>query len=157
MRKPNEELKVEVKNYYKSQKEYSKDYDSKVDNIRLRLPTGYNQMMKDRYKEFGYKSVNDMIRKLIEEKIFKINNEENINDNVLKICPFCGHLPTTKVKVTQMGGGEDHIDFSVVCEECGTDKTVRLKIKKSCVFMDVDNAMEQVTKAWNRRVDEDET
>lgn len=153
MRKPNEELKVEGKNYYKSQKEYSKDYDSKVDNIRLRLPTGYNQMMKDRYKEFGYKSVNDMIRKLIEEKIFKINNEENINDNVLKICPFCGSIPTTEVRVTQMGGGEDHIDFSIVCEKCGISKTVRLIIKKTCPFFDVYNAMEQVTKAWNRRVD----
>lgn len=74
---------------------------------------------------------------------------------VLKKCPFCGVIPTTEVRVTQMGGGEDHIDFSIVCEECGISKTVRLIIKKTCPFFDVYNAMEQVTKAWNMRVSDD--
>lgn len=76
--------------------------------------------------------------------------------DVLKICPFCGHLPTTEVKVTQMGGGEDHVDFTVVCEKCGIHKTVRLKLRPTAVFMDVEKAMEEVVKAWNTRSGEDE-
>ena len=71
----------------------------------------------------------------------------------LKRCPFCGALPVTEVRVTQMGGGTDHVDFSVTCSECGTAKTVRLKIAKAACFMDVDKAMEEVIEAWNRRSD----
>lgn len=71
--------------------------------------------------------------------------------NVPKKCPFCGAVPTTEVRVTQMGGGEDHIDFSIVCEECGISKTSRLKIKKTCKFFDIKFAMSDVLEAWNRR------
>lgn len=72
----------------------------------------------------------------------------------LKRCPFCGSLPSTEVMVTQMGGNTDNVDFSVVCPECGTHKTVRLKIAKKAYFMDVDKAMEDAVKAWNKRADE---
>ena len=70
----------------------------------------------------------------------------------LKRCPFCGGNSKTEVRVTQMGGNTDNVDFSVVCTECGIYKTVRLKIAKTCLFYDVDKAMEQVVKAWNERV-----
>lgn len=72
---------------------------------------------------------------------------------VLKRCPFCGSVPTTEVRVTQMGGGEDHIDFSIVCDDCGVSKTARLKIKKNCIFFDVTKSMEKAMEAWNRRAD----
>lgn len=75
--------------------------------------------------------------------------------NDLKRCPFCGNLPETEVRVTQMGGGEDYIDFSIVCKKCGTYKTVRLKVCKTAYFMDVDKAMADVVKAWNTRSGED--
>lgn len=74
----------------------------------------------------------------------------------LKRCPFCGALPETKVTVGQMVGGKtDNIDFIIRCTECGTEKTVRLKISKSGCFMDVDKAMSQATKAWNRRAEDE--
>lgn len=69
----------------------------------------------------------------------------------LKPCPFCGQIPTTEVRVTQMGGGEDHIDFTVVCGNCGTYKTSRLKLIKTGVFMDAEKAMQEAICAWNRR------
>ena len=72
--------------------------------------------------------------------------------NELKRCPFCGGLPITEVKVTQMGGNTDYVDFSIVCVDCGTFKTVRLKITKKAVFMDVEKAMSQTVEAWNKRV-----
>lgn len=72
----------------------------------------------------------------------------------LKRCPFCGGLPATEVRVTQMGGGEDHIDFSVICTVCGTDKTARLKIKGKACFTDVEQSMDTAIKAWNRRATE---
>lgn len=71
-------------------------------------------------------------------------------DNLLR-CPFCGSLPTTEVKVTQMGGGEDHVDFCVVCKECGVNKCVRLKIKNATNFLTVEQAMEKVKNVWNHR------
>ena len=71
----------------------------------------------------------------------------------MKPCPFCGYYPTTEVRVTQMGGDTDNIDFSVVCRECGTYKTSRLKIAKTAVYMDVEKAMQQAINAWNRRAD----
>ena len=74
----------------------------------------------------------------------------------LKRCPFCGSLPTTEVRVTQMGGDTDNVDFSVVCSTCGTFKTVRLKIKKKAVFIDVENAMLQAIEAWNKRAERKE-
>ena len=69
----------------------------------------------------------------------------------LKSCPFCGAIATTEVRVTQMGGGTDHVDFTVVCSSCGTYKTSRLKIAKCATFWDVENAMNQAENAWNRR------
>ena len=66
-------------------------------------------------------------------------------------CPFCGSLPGTVVRVTQMGGGEDHVDFSIRCTDCGTDKTVRLKLKPTVMFGDVIEAMERAESEWNRR------
>ena len=69
----------------------------------------------------------------------------------LKPCPFCGNIPTTEVRVTKMGGGEDIVDFTVICNECGTYKNERLRIKYNATFMDVDNIMANVFEAWNRR------
>ena len=72
----------------------------------------------------------------------------------LKRCPFCGELPRTEVEVTKMGGGEDHVDFAIHCTNCGTSKTVRLRINGFVNFFDVEKAQEQVIQAWNRRVTE---
>ncbi len=75
----------------------------------------------------------------------------------LKPCPFCGSSPRTEVRVTQMGGDTDNIDFSIVCEECGTSKTFRMKIVKKAYFLDVEKAMELAANAWNQRAEmEDE-
>lgn len=70
----------------------------------------------------------------------------------LKRCPFCGELPRTEVRVTQMGGTEDHVDFSIHCTNCGISKTVRIKIFEYANFVDVDKAIYEVIKAWNRRM-----
>ena len=70
----------------------------------------------------------------------------------LKRCPFCGELPRTEVSVTKMGGSEDHVDFTIHCANCGTEKTVRLKIVAYAHFSDVEKAQEQVIQAWNQRV-----
>lgn len=72
----------------------------------------------------------------------------------LKPCPFCGAMPKTEVQGTKMDGLEDHVDFSVRCTKCATDKTVRLKIVTPCFFHDVENAMYEARKAWNRRAGE---
>lgn len=69
----------------------------------------------------------------------------------LKRCPFCGESPRTEVSVTKMGGGEDHVDFTIHCTNCGTEKTVRLKIVAFANFFDVEKAQEQVIQAWNKR------
>ena len=69
----------------------------------------------------------------------------------LKPCPFCGKLPRTEMYVTQKGGGEDHVDFSIHCTKCGCVKTVRLKIVAYCNFIDVDKAEAEVIEAWNKR------
>lgn len=71
----------------------------------------------------------------------------------LKRCPFCGLSPRTEVRVTQMGGDTDNIDFSIVCEECGTFKTIRLKIAKRACFLDVEISMEKAINAWNQRAE----
>ena len=70
----------------------------------------------------------------------------------LKSCPFCGANPRTEVEVTKMGGGEDRVDFSVHCTNCGISKTVRLKINGFVHFFDVEKAQEQVINVWNQRV-----
>ncbi len=69
----------------------------------------------------------------------------------LKPCPFCGATATSEVRVTQMAGDTDNVDFSIVCSSCGTYKTVPLKIAKTCVFLDVEKAMMEAIKAWNSR------
>ena len=74
--------------------------------------------------------------------------------NKLKRCPFCGNLPRTEANVQQKGGMEDHVDFSIHCTECGTYKTVRLKILTFCNFLDIEKAMEDAAEAWNRRAND---
>jgi len=76
---------------------------------------------------------------------------------VLKRCPFCGQLPETEVLVTQKTSAiDDVILFSVACGKCGTTKGVRLKIKaKAATFLEVEQAMEEATKAWNTRWDDE--
>lgn len=69
----------------------------------------------------------------------------------LKRCPFCGEIPRTEISVTRMGGGEDHIDFTIRCANCGAVKTVRLKIVTYASFTDAEKAQEQVIQAWNQR------
>ena len=73
----------------------------------------------------------------------------------LKRCPFCGELPRTEVCVTKMGGTEDYVDFSIHCTNCGTRKTVRLKIVAYANFIDVDKAKSDVIAAWNQRAGEE--
>ena len=76
---------------------------------------------------------------------------------VLKRCPFCGQLPETEVLVTQKTSSlDDIILFSVVCGKCGTTKGVSLKIKaKPATFPEVERAMEEATRAWNTRWDDE--
>lgn len=76
----------------------------------------------------------------------------------LKRCPFCGELPTTDVMIVQKSSCiDDIILFSVTCGKCGTSKGVRLKIKaKSGTFFEVEKAMEEATKAWNTRWDDEQ-
>lgn len=69
----------------------------------------------------------------------------------LKPCPFCGDLPCTEVRVTQMGGDVDKVNFSVVCSSCGTYKTARLTISKTATFEEAVGAMNKAVEAWNRR------
>ena len=70
----------------------------------------------------------------------------------LKNCPFCGGEAVTVVRVTQMGGNSDYIDFSVVCVKCKTEKMSRLRIEGIAPFADVEKAMRRVTEMWNTRV-----
>ena len=75
----------------------------------------------------------------------------------LKRCPFCGQLPITKVEIRGTNiDGYDLVDFGVVCEKCGTEKIVRLKInRRGATFVDVEESMEKVKAAWNTRYDYD--
>ena len=70
----------------------------------------------------------------------------------LKPCPFCGSLPQTRVEISSMGGGSDRIDFSVVCDKCGTRKIVMLYTTESKTFADVQESIEMVTEIWNKRM-----
>ena len=74
----------------------------------------------------------------------------------LKPCPFCGSSPRTEVRVTQMGGDTDNIDFGVVCTQCGTSKTYRMKIVKRAYFQEAERAMELAISAWNQRAEREE-
>ena len=80
--------------------------------------------------------------------------EETMNE--LKRCPFCGVVPRTELRVTKMGGTEDHIEFAVHCVECGIQKTVTLRFTAYANFMDVEKAMTEVIKAWNQRKEEND-
>lgn len=71
----------------------------------------------------------------------------------LKKCPFCGTLPITIVQVTQMGGGDDRVDFMVFCQECGAEKRIRLKICRKATFADINKAMDDAIAEWNRRAE----
>lgn len=75
----------------------------------------------------------------------------------LKRCPFCGQLPETEVLVTQKTSSfDDIILFSVACGKCGTAKGVKLKIKaRAATFLEVEQAMEEATRAWNTRWDDE--
>lgn len=80
----------------------------------------------------------------------------------LKPCPFCGGIPETKVIVTQSGGGEDHITFTVYCPVCGVYKSKTsyrtengYKSAGSVrTFEDVIETMDLVTGCWNQRAKE---
>jgi len=48
--------------------------------------------------------------------------EEEMDE--LKRCPFCGEIPRTEMAVTQMGGPEDRVSFTIRCPSCGVYKTV---------------------------------
>lgn len=84
----------------------------------------------------------------------------------LKLCPFCGGIPETKVRVTQIGDDEDHINFTVYCPVCGTYKSktsyrvengYNAGNKGVCsvrTFEDVVETMDEVKEIWNRRVND---
>ncbi len=74
----------------------------------------------------------------------------------LKRCPFCGGLPTTEVIMKNVCFDVTVVDFSVVCEACGTFKTVRLNISKKASFTDIEKAMSQAIEAWNKRAERKE-
>lgn len=91
---------------------------------------------------------------LIEAKeIFAATEKEGNQMSDWKRCPFCGGVPESEVMVPMHGGGEFHLDFSIRCKDCGTYKSVRLKVKDKCNFIDVLQAMEEAEKLWNRRAD----
>ena len=81
----------------------------------------------------------------------------------LKKCPFCGEIPETKVLVTQSGGGEDHITFTVYCPMCGVYKSkTSYRVDNGGIkgvasirtFDDVAETIKLVTECWNRRVND---
>jgi uncharacterized Zn finger protein len=74
----------------------------------------------------------------------------------LKCCPFCGGLPTTEVIMKHVCFDTTVVDFSVVCEACGTFKTVRLNVLKKASFTDIEKAMSQTIEAWNKRAERKE-
>ncbi len=79
------------------------------------------------------------------------------NDYKFKKCPFCGGIPETKVYVTQCGGNEDHIRFTIYCPVCGICKsktsyrTDNNGINSIRTFEDVVETMNELTEFWNRR------
>ena len=70
-----------------------------------------------------------------------------------KQCPFCGGLAQTEVQIMSVGGDSDRIAFSVVCDKCGTTKTVSLYLRKKCNFLDVEKPMSEAIKKWNMRAE----
>ena len=73
----------------------------------------------------------------------------------MKNCPFCGGSARTQVDIASMGNGSDRIDFSIVCEKCGTRKVVNLYVRGCSTFADVERAIEHATCVWNRRVSDE--
>lgn len=75
----------------------------------------------------------------------------------LKPCPFCGGIATTRVSFSQLLQDRVTINFSVICTRCGVDKTAHLQVGRNSdrCFRDFENALDEVSKAWNRRAGED--
>ena len=59
----------------------------------------------------------------------------------------------TKMQIMSVGGDSDRIAFSIVCDKCGTTKTVSLYLRKKCNFLDAEKAMFEAIKKWNMRVE----
>lgn len=85
------------------------------------------------------------------QDVIGVKMDNNMNRE-LKRCPFCGEMPRTEVSVSKMGGGEDHVDFTIHCTNCATEKTVRLKIRGFVNFFDVEKAQQQAIQVWNQRM-----
>ena len=94
-------------------------------------------------------------RQLLDMCQFAIKQLPSIDTekNNLKQCPFCGGLAQTEVQIMSVGGDSDRIAFSVVCDKCGTTKTVSLYLRKKCNFLDVEKAMSEAIKKWNMRAE----
>ena len=72
--------------------------------------------------------------------------------NELKRCPFCDGMAVTKVEITSFGGNSNNkILFCVECEKCGTMKAVTLSFPIYSNFFDIEKAMDNVIKIWNKR------
>lgn len=72
---------------------------------------------------------------------------------MLKFCPFCGSIPTTRISFVPIAQYEEdrNVYFSVVCEACGISKTIKLAITKPTTFADITDAMNSAVNAWNER------
>lgn len=69
----------------------------------------------------------------------------------LKRCPFCNGIPKAEVRIACMASDKNELNFSVVCGECGVNKTVRLKFANTADLLDVEKAIDEVMLAWNSR------
>lgn len=76
-----------------------------------------------------------------------------MNMSDLKPCPFCGSTPKGKVRIASMGGDSDSVEFSIICEKCGTSKTVSLFTAVADKFADIEEAMKIVIDIWNTRAE----
>ena len=72
--------------------------------------------------------------------------------NELKRCPFCDGIAVTKVKIISFdGNSKNEILFCIECEKCGTTKAVTLSFPIYSNFLDIEKAMDNVIKIWNKR------
>lgn len=57
--------------YPVAKQEYDKDYEKSQDSIRVRMPAGYNQLLKDYVaaNKDKYKSVNALIKHLVDQEL----------------------------------------------------------------------------------------
>lgn len=60
-------------------------YLQQLDEIKIRVPKGYKQVIKDFSKELDYKNVNQFIISLINEKMEKMEYNERIPNGVKAI------------------------------------------------------------------------